>query len=204
MLRGSLTARRRAALTGLTAVAMLAGLGTEAGAAARPDSPPTAQVAPAGTTAQVAPAGATAAGTAAATAAATDPRAAFTARVVALTNARRKARGCGALAVNATLSRVAQAHTTDMAVHSYVSHYSRTGRSPFDRMRAAGYRYSRAAENVAAGQTTPDTVVAAWMRSPGHRANILNCGLRQIGVGYARNTASRYRHYWTQDFGTPR
>jgi uncharacterized protein YkwD len=42
------------------------------------------------------------------------------------------------------------------------------------------------------------------MRSPGHRANILNCRLRQLGVGYASNSASTYRTYWTQDFGTPR
>ena len=78
------------------------------------------------------------------------------------------------------------------------------GRTPFDRMTAAGYRYSTAAENIAAGQRTPQDVMTAWMNSPGHRANILNCALRQIGVGYATGSSSQYGVYWTQDFGTPR
>ena len=128
----------------------------------------------------------------------------YIARVIALTNAQRRAHGCGALTVNATLTRVAQVHTSDMATHNYFSHYSRNGASPAARMTAAGYRYSYAAENIAAGQTTADIVVAAWMKSPGHRANILNCHLTQIGVGYAVNSASTYKTYWTQDFGTPR
>ncbi|MEN3359724.1 MAG: hypothetical protein V7637_3706 [Mycobacteriales bacterium] len=128
----------------------------------------------------------------------------YIARVVALTNAQRRLHGCPALTVNATLTRVAQAHTSDMATHNYFSHYSRSGASPADRMTAAGYRWSRAAENIAAGQTTADAAVVAWMNSPGHRANILNCRLTQIGVGYAVNNASTYRTYWTQDFGTPR
>jgi uncharacterized protein YkwD len=128
----------------------------------------------------------------------------YIARVIALTNAQRRAHGCGALTVNVTLTRVAQAHTADMATHNYFSHNSRNGASPAARMTAAGYRYSYAAENIAAGQASADIVVAAWMKSPGHRANILNCHLTQIGVGYAVNNASTYRTYWTQDFGTPR
>ena len=103
--------------------------------------------------------------------------------------------------IRATLTRVAQAHSEDMARREYFSHTNPDGRSPFDRMTAAGYKYSLAAENIAAGQTTPHSVIDAWMNSPGHRANILNCGLTEIGVGYA--TGGSYRHYWTQAFGTP-
>ncbi len=55
---------------------------------------------------------------------------------------------------------------------------------------------------IAAGQRTPQDVVAAWMGSSGHRANILNCALTQIGVGHA--TGGSYGHYWTQNFATPR
>lgn len=183
---------RRRAGTGLLALIVpiaVAGLSSPASAAS--PAPPAALAVPA---AQRAPATTRAAAT----------LATLTARVVALTNAHRRAHGCGALAVNTILTRVAQAHSADMAAHNYFSHYSRDGRSPFDRMRAAGYRYSLAAENIAAGQTTADVVVAAWMNSPPHRANILNCRLRQIGVGYGYNRASTYRTYWTQDFGTPR
>jgi uncharacterized protein YkwD len=125
-----------------------------------------------------------------------------TAQVVALTNAERAKAGCGPLAVDATLTSVAQAHSQDMASNNYFSHDSQDGRTPFARMTAAGYRYSTAAENIAAGQRTAQDVMTGWMNSPGHKANILNCALTQIGVGHA--TGGSYGVYWTQDFGTPR
>jgi len=125
----------------------------------------------------------------------------FVTQVVALTNQQRAASGCGALRVNATLTQVAQAHSADMAANNYFSHDSQNGASPFDRMTAAGYRFSAAAENIAAGQRTPSDVVTAWMNSEGHRANILNCTYTEIGVGYA--TGGSYGTYWTQDFGKP-
>jgi uncharacterized protein YkwD len=132
------------------------------------------------------------------------PSGGVTTQVVTLTNAERAKAGCGPLTVNATLIAVAQAHSQDMATNNYFDHNSQDGRTPFDRMTAAGYRYSTAAENIAAGQRTPQDVMTAWMNSPGHRANILNCALKQIGVGYATGSSSQYGAYWTQDFGTPR
>jgi uncharacterized protein YkwD len=132
------------------------------------------------------------------------PSGGVTTQVVTLTNAERAKAGCGPLAVNATLTAVAQAHSQDMATKNYFDHNSQDGRTPFDRMTAAGYRYSTAAENIAAGQRTPQDVMTAWMNSAGHRANILNCALKQIGVGYATGSSSQYGVYWTQDFGTPR
>jgi uncharacterized protein YkwD len=127
-----------------------------------------------------------------------------TAQVVTLTNAERAKAGCGPLTVNSTLTAVAQAHSQDMATNNYFDHNSQDGSSPFDRMTAAGYRFSTAAENIAAGQRTPQDVMTGWMNSPGHRANILNCALHEIGVGYATSSSSQYGVYWTQDFGTPR
>jgi uncharacterized protein YkwD len=138
------------------------------------------------------------------TTAAPAPSGGVTAQVVSLTNAERAKAGCGALAVDATLTAVAQAHSQDMATHNYFDHNSQDGRTPFDRMTAAGYRYSTAAENIAAGQRTAQDVMTGWMNSPGHRANILNCALKEIGVGYATASSSQYGVYWTQDFGTPR
>jgi uncharacterized protein YkwD len=132
------------------------------------------------------------------------PGGGVTAQVVTLTNAERAKAGCGPLTVNGTLTAVAQAHSADMAAHNYFDHNSQDGRSPFDRMTAAGYRYSTAAENIAAGQRTPQDVMTGWMNSPGHRANILNCALKEIGVGYATSSSSQYGVYWTQNFGTPR
>ncbi|HMM96945.1 CAP domain-containing protein [Phycicoccus sp.] len=121
--------------------------------------------------------------------------------VVALVNRERAKVRCSALRVDARLAKAAKLHSTDMAVHNYFSHTSRDGRTPWTRIRAQGYRYG-SAENIAAGQTTASEVVAAWMHSPGHRKNILNCSNKAIGVGVARVLkASRYGVYWTQDFG---
>jgi uncharacterized protein YkwD len=169
---------------------------------ARPSTPPTASP-----TGMPAPTPTTAAPTTtrppAPPAPTTTAPAGVTDQVVALTNTERAKAGCGPLSVNPVLTAVAQAHSQDMATNNYFSHDSQDGRSPFDRMTAGGYRYSTAAENIAAGQRTPQDVMTAWMNSAGHKANILNCALKEIGVGYATGSGS-YGAYWTQDFGTPR
>ncbi len=130
--------------------------------------------------------------------------ASYTAQVLTLVNQHRRAAGCGELVRNNALARAAQAHARDMARNDYVSHTSLTGATFTTRVSTAGYRYSWAAENTAAGFRTPKAVVAAWMQSPGHRANILNCRLTQSGVGYAYNRESTYGAYWVQVFATPR
>ncbi len=126
--------------------------------------------------------------------------------VVVLVNAERARVGCAPLQVSSQLRAAAQKHTEDMAINDYFSHTSLDGHSPWDRIRAEGYNFWSAAENIAAGYTSPASVMDAWMNSDGHRANILNCGLEDIGVGYyylANDTGNlNYRHYWTQDFGS--
>ena len=126
------------------------------------------------------------------------------AEVLRLVNVERAKVGCQALKANATLAAVAQAHSKDMAVNGYFDHNSQNGTTPFQRMTKAGYTYSLAAENIAAGQQTPAAVMDAWMHSAGHKANILNCGLTELGVGVWTLKGSPYGIYWTQDFGTPR
>jgi uncharacterized protein YkwD len=124
--------------------------------------------------------------------------------VVRLVNTQRVSSGCRPLAVNATLVMVARAHSLEMStVQDGVKHNSLDGSTPFQRMRAAGYSYAMAAENVAGGQPSAAAVVDAWMDSPGHRSNILNCKLTEIGVGMFYRAGSQYGTYWTQEFGTP-
>lgn len=118
--------------------------------------------------------------------------------MVALTNAERTAAGCPEVQTDDRLQQAARGHSEDMATHNYFSHTSRDGRSPFDRMRDAGYP-NPAGENIAMGLRTPAQVMAGWMDSPGHRANIQNCSHRAIGVGLAYD--ERGRPYWTQVFG---
>jgi len=122
-----------------------------------------------------------------------------TARVVALVNSERSKVGCAALAVNAKLTKAAQSHSADMAANQTMSHSGSDGSSPGTRITRAGYTWSTYGENVAYGYATPESVMAGWMSSPGHKANILNCAFKEIGVGHAQPG-----DYWTQDFGTAR
>ncbi|MGA9289383.1 MAG: CAP domain-containing protein, partial [Anaerobacillus sp.] len=77
----------------------------------------------------------------------------------------------------------------------YFSHTSPTYGSPFDMMRDFGVDFNTAGENIAQGQQTPEAVVDAWMKSEGHRKNIMNSSFTHIGVGLAQDG-----HYWTQMF----
>ena len=115
-----------------------------------------------------------------------------------LTNRERAANGCPALAPDDRLAAAARAHSADMAAQNYFDHVSKDGRSFVDRVKAAGYP-APGAENIAAGQRTAEAVIKGWMDSPGHRANILNCKLKTLGVGMARGGS--YGIYWTQNFG---
>ncbi|WP_326766478.1 CAP domain-containing protein [Streptomyces sp. NBC_01591] len=119
------------------------------------------------------------------------------ARVLKLVNSERDKAGCSPLTLNAELTKAAQAHSADMASHENMSHTGSDGSAPDDRITRAGYDWSSYGENVAYGYSTPESVMAGWMDSPGHRANILDCSFKEIGVGLAQPG-----DYWTQDFGT--
>lgn len=119
-------------------------------------------------------------------------------RAVKATNAARAAHKCAPLRVNSHLTTAARRHSTDMATKNYFSHVSLDGR-PFN-VRAARAGYTAAsAENIAWGYSTGDEVVKAWLASPGHRANLLNCKYKAVGVGVARKADGSL--LWTQVFG---
>jgi len=105
------------------------------------------------------------------------------------------------LGMDANLRTAARAHSDDMGVNGYFSHTSLDGRTFSQRIRNAGYAASPIGENIAAGYPTPAAVMAGWMSSPGHCANIMSSGHRSVGVGYAYRAGSPYGYYWTQDFG---
>jgi stress response protein SCP2 len=131
-----------------------------------------------------------------------EPLAGPAGQVVAATNAERRRHGLPALAVDARLGAAAQLHTADMLRRGFFDHRSPDGDQVWDRARSVGYPYRKVAENIAAGQCTAAEVVAGWMDSPGHRRNILDAELTQIGVGHA--VGGSYGVLWTQVFGTPR
>ena len=132
--------------------------------------------------------------------------------VLALTNqARAHARTCGwrrfppapPLSLAPALARAARAHSQDMARHGFFSHGGRDGSTPGERVTRAGYRWKLVGENIASGIRTPREVVAGWLASPHHCANIMTAGFRQMGVGFAVNPASAQVIDWTEDFATP-
>lgn len=120
---------------------------------------------------------------------------AFEAEVVRLVNEIRASNGLSALTQDWELSRVARYKSQDMKNLGYFSHTSPTYGSPFSMMKNFGISYKTAGENIAKGYSTPKAVVDAWMKSPGHRANILNSSYTHIGVGFVSSG-----NYWTQMF----
>jgi stress response protein SCP2 len=124
------------------------------------------------------------------------------AEVVAVTNAERRRHGLAPFTVDTRLGAAAQLHTADMLRRGFFDHQNPDGEQVWDRARTVGYPYRKVAENIAAGQRSAAEVVAGWMDSPGHRRNILDAELHQIGVGHA--TGGSYGVLWTQVFGTPR
>lgn len=122
-------------------------------------------------------------------------------RVLKLTNRKRRAHGCRALRASSALRKSSRRHTITMARHDEMSHRL-PGEPDFTvRITRAGYRgWTMVAENVARGFGTAGSVVRAWMESPGHRRNILNCRLRHLGVGVVHSGGQLW---WTQNFGRP-
>lgn len=115
--------------------------------------------------------------------------------VVSSVNHQRGLVGYGALNVDARLTAAAQSHSDDMAQRATMTHTGTGGTSGGQRITNAGYRWSTWGENVAAGQSTPADVMAAWLASAGHRANILHGAMSHIGV--AATTGPDGVRYWT-------
>jgi uncharacterized protein YkwD len=121
-----------------------------------------------------------------------------TAQVLSLLNAERAKVSCPVLTEDSALTAAAQAHSVDMSTRKALTHTDASGADPFTRAQAAGVLTLRS-ENVADGQATPDEVVADWMQSAKHKANILDCGVTTAGIGVA--TSADGTRYWTADFG---
>ena len=135
--------------------------------------------------------------------------ASVSARVLALVNeARGRKRRCGfkrfepspPLAASATLQRAAKVQAEDMARRGVMEHAGGDGSTPAERATRAGYAWRTIGENVASGQSTPDQVVAEWLGSFRHCANIMSADYAEMGVAVA---SSARGVYWAQVFGTP-
>ncbi|MEM4643885.1 MAG: CAP domain-containing protein [Candidatus Methanomethylicaceae archaeon] len=125
---------------------------------------------------------------------------------------------------NYLLNKAALAHSSDMALNDFFSHTGSDGSDVSDRLFRVGYRYRICAENIIMKDDLgfsgfiviwfipipipnlpkndvdlAKELVNSWMNSPGHKANILNPALREVGIGIA---SSGKKLYVTTDFGT--
>lgn len=136
------------------------------------------------------------------------------AATLCLINRERAAQGEAPLQANGDLQRAAQSHAESMASGEYFEHSGPGGTSVLERLKSFGYIDNAAlayeiGENIAWGSmsdATPAAIVAAWMASPGHRANILNPDFRDSGIGIAPHLPSAFGlgatgAMYTQDFG---
>jgi uncharacterized protein YkwD len=133
-------------------------------------------------------------------------------RVLELTNrARARARRCGPtpfaavapLQLSVTLSRVALRYAQQMALYGYMDHTGRDGSTPAARISRSGYRWREVGENLASGVMTPEQVVAGWLQSPEHCANLMDPLFSEMGVAFAVNRHNDAGVYWAMEFGTP-
>ncbi len=104
-----------------------------------------------------------------------------------------------ALTADPALRCAARVHTKDMADRNFFGHTNPDGLLPWDRMELAGYQWSAAGENIAAGNRTAAATMQQWMNSTGHCNNIMSANFVHIGVGHVESDA-----IWTQVFGSPR
>lgn len=121
-------------------------------------------------------------------------------RTLALINASRFLAGIHQLRLSPSLNAVALRHNADQAfIRMGISHIGSDGARLGQRLKRMGYYYRNAAENVAAGQKSPEHVHRSLMNSPGHRKNILSAKVVEIGIHVGRGADGRL--YWTQVFG---
>ncbi|MCX6360069.1 MAG: CAP domain-containing protein [Armatimonadetes bacterium] len=118
-------------------------------------------------------------------------------QVVYLTNLERRRAGLPPLKSNPALAKAAMDHARNMAASGFFEHTDPQGRDPSERARAAGYPEG-CGENIAMGQRGPADSIASWMRSPGHKGNILGKDYREMGAGFARS--GKGVAYWVQMF----
>ncbi len=116
---------------------------------------------------------------------------------VELMNADRRANGLSDLKVSSAVTAVARSHAQDMVNRKFFSHSNPDGKTPSDRLKAAGISYSAVGENIAEN-TSVQAAETAFMNSSGHRANILNSNYTTVGIGVAYDSAGNV--YVVQDF----
>ncbi|MFE5325621.1 sigma-70 family RNA polymerase sigma factor [Embleya sp. NPDC056575] len=130
-----------------------------------------------------------------------DTRARLERAVVDLVNAARAEHGCAPVRVDDRLRTAARKHSDDMATRRFYDHVDPDGVHADARIAAAGYRWRLWGENLNRGRADAAHIVDEWLGSPVHRANILDCGFTDLGVGVTVGPGGTT--FWTQLFAAP-
>lgn len=131
--------------------------------------------------------------------------------VLSAVNAARAKAGCQPLRMNSRLAAAAKAHARAMAEQNFFGHAGKDGSKFSSRIARQGYSYRTAAENIAAGHRTAGQVVSGWLKSAGHRRNMLDCRMKETGIAVVyqpddrpiRGSSAPLRYYWVQVFAVP-
>lgn len=114
-------------------------------------------------------------------------------------NQQRQANGLNTLTPSSKLGDAATGHACDMATRGYFAHRRAGGPDLGARIKGSGYRFRQAAENIAKSRNQGvEAAATIWRNSPGHWANILKPGVRDIGIGVATAGGSTY---WVMNIG---
>lgn len=120
--------------------------------------------------------------------------------VLAATNAERKTADLPPLTIDPILLKMARDHSATQARLDQLGH-DLDGTTFQERMKASGYKFARAGENVGGGYATAKDAIKGWMESAPHKENLLNKEFTQIGIGMAVSPGGK--RYWTQVFAAP-
>jgi len=123
-------------------------------------------------------------------------------RMLVRVNAARLQAGVPALRLCPTLNRVAGTRARAMAATDTFGHVDAQGRGPGERLTDGGYRWTRAGENIGAGQPRVYEVMTAWRGSPTHLSTMTDARFTHVGFGFARDPDGPYPTIWVQDYGT--
>ena len=131
--------------------------------------------------------------------------------VLTAVNKARAGAGCSAVTVNAKLVAAAKGHAKAMAEQNFFGHASKNGGKFSGRIKAQGYRFSKVAENIGAGQSSAAGIMQDWLGSAGHRKNILDCDLTETGIAVVyqpddmplKGQKYAMKYYWVEVFARP-
>lgn len=124
-------------------------------------------------------------------------------KIIELTNKEREEKGLAKVLENEALNNAARLKAENMLAENYWAHFAPSGKTPWDFILGAGYKFTFAGENLAKNFYNSEEVVAAWMASPTHRDNLLNANYQDIGIAVVEGVLNGQKTTLVvQEFGT--